>query len=108
VDGEPGPLVSPVAEDLRDMPAVMIHAGADELLVGDAEMMADRLRASGVPCDLHLWAGQVHDFVVAGNATPESRRAIKTIGRFVQEVTTHCPSRPNRPATSTTALAAAS
>jgi acetyl esterase/lipase len=36
VDGEPGPLASPVAEDLRDMPPVMIHAGADELLVGDA------------------------------------------------------------------------
>jgi acetyl esterase/lipase len=49
--------------------------------------MTDRLRASGVPCDLHLWAGQVHDFAVAGNATPEIRRAIKMIGRFVQDVT---------------------
>jgi len=69
------------------MPPVMIHAGVDELLVGDAELMTDRLRASGVPCDLHLWAGQVHDFAVAGNATPEIRRAIKMIGRFVQDVT---------------------
>jgi acetyl esterase/lipase len=101
-------LASPVAEDLHAMPPVMIHAGADEPLVGDADLMTDRLRASGVPCHLHLWAGLVNDFVVAGNATPESRRAIKTIWRFVQEVTTHYPSRPNLPATSTTVLAAAS
>jgi acetyl esterase/lipase len=67
--------------------------------------MTDRLRASGVPCDLHLWAGQVHDFAVAGNATPEIRRAIKMIGRFVQDVTAQHRSRP---ATPTTALAAAS
>jgi acetyl esterase/lipase len=58
-----------------------------------------------VPCDLHLWAGQVHDFVVAGNATPESRHAIKMIGRFVHHVTAQ---HPLRAATPTTALAAAS
>jgi alpha/beta hydrolase fold len=33
VNGEEGPLASPVAEDLRDMPPVMIHAGVDELLL---------------------------------------------------------------------------
>jgi acetyl esterase/lipase len=105
VDGQAGPLASPVAEDLRDMPPVMIHAGVDELLVDDAELMTDRLRASGAQCDLHLWAGQVHDFPVAGNATPESRRAIKMIGRFVQDVTTQ---RRSTPATPITTLAAAS
>jgi acetyl esterase/lipase len=108
VNGQEGPLTSPVAEDLHDMPPVMIRAGADELLAGDAELMADRLRASGVPCDLHLWAGQMHAFVVAANATPESRRAIKSIGQFVQVVTTHRPSRHNRPAASTSAAAVAS
>jgi hypothetical protein len=39
-----GSLASPVAIDLHDMPPVMIHAGADELLVGDAELMTNRLR----------------------------------------------------------------
>jgi acetyl esterase/lipase len=95
VHGEPGPLASPVAEDLRGMPPVMIHAGADELLRGDAELMADRLRVSGVPCDLHLWQGQVHAFAVAAHATPESRRAIGMIGQFVQDVTADDPVPPN-------------
>jgi len=39
-----GSLASPVAIDFHDMPPVMIHAGADELLVGDAELMTNRLR----------------------------------------------------------------
>jgi acetyl esterase/lipase len=39
------------------LPPVMIHAGADELR-GDAELVTDRLLASGVPCDLHIWQGQ--------------------------------------------------
>lgn len=108
VNGHKGPLVSPVAEDLRGMPPVMIHAGADELLIGDAELMTDRLRAAGVPCELHLWRGQEHAFAVAGNATPESRRAIKMIGRFVQDVTGCRLSRPIRWPTATAAMAAAS
>ena len=37
-----GSLASPVAIDFHDMPPVMIHAGADELLVGDAELMTNR------------------------------------------------------------------
>lgn len=98
VDGEPGPLASPVDEDLSAMPPVMIHAGAHELLRGDAELMSNRLQASGVPCELHIWRGQVHAFTLAGNATPESRRAIELIGRFVRNVT-KAPSRaPRMPA----------
>jgi acetyl esterase/lipase len=102
VNGKPGPLASPVAEDLRDLPPVMIHAGADELLLSDAELMTDRLRAAGVPRDLHLWQGQVHAFAVAANATPESRRVITMMGRFVQDVTT-----ADRRASATPTLAAA-
>lgn len=45
----------------------MIHAGADELR-GDAELVTRRLLASGVPCDLHVWHGQVHSIAVAANA----------------------------------------
>ena len=56
VDGEPRPLASPAAEDRRELPPVMIHAGADALR-GDAELVTDRLLASGVPYDLHILAG---------------------------------------------------
>jgi acetyl esterase/lipase len=87
VEGEQGPLVSPVDEDLRGMPPVLMHVAKDELLYSDADLMAERLRRSGVRCDLHVWEGQVHAFPVTGNLTPESRSAIAEIGQFVRDET---------------------
>jgi acetyl esterase/lipase len=79
--------VSPVDADLSGLPPVMIHASSDELLLPDAELMAERLAANGVRCDLHLWDGQIHDFPIAADILPEGRRALRYIGDFVKEVT---------------------
>jgi acetyl esterase/lipase len=78
---------SPVDADLSSLPPVTIHASSDELLLPDAELMAKRLEASGVRCDLHLWDGQIHDFPLAADVLPEGKRAIRYIGDFVKEVT---------------------
>jgi acetyl esterase/lipase len=80
-------VASPVDADLSSMPPVTIHASSDELLVADAELMAKRLEASGIHCDLHLWDGQIHDFPIAADVLPEGRRALKYIGEFVKDVT---------------------
>jgi acetyl esterase/lipase len=80
-------VASPVDADLSSMPPVTIHASSDELLLADAELMAKRLEASGVHCDLHLWEGQIHDFPIAADVLPEGRRALKYIGDFVKDVT---------------------
>lgn len=83
-----GPAVaSPVDADLSSLPPVTIHASSDELLLADAELMAKRLEASGIRCDLHLWDGQIHDFPLAADVLPEGRRAIKYLGDFVKDVT---------------------
>lgn len=80
-------VASPVDADLSSMPPVTIHASSDELLLADAELMAKRLEASGIHCDLHLWEGQIHDFPIAADVLPEGRRALKYIGDFVKDVT---------------------
>ncbi|OBI43891.1 esterase [Mycobacterium colombiense] len=88
VDGEGDTTVaSPVDADLSLLPPVIIHASSDELLLADAELMAKRLEASGIHCDLHLWDGQIHDFPLAADVLPEGRRAIKYLGDFVKDVT---------------------
>jgi acetyl esterase/lipase len=81
-------VASPVDADLSLMPPVTIHASSDELLLADAELMAERLEGSGIRCDLHLWEGQIHDFPLAADILPEGRRAIKYVGDFVKDVTT--------------------
>jgi acetyl esterase/lipase len=89
-------VVSPVDADLSMLPPVTIHASTDELLLPDAELMAERLDAAGVPCDLHLWDGQIHDFPLAADILPEGRRAIQYIGDFVKEVTAQRRTTGNR------------
>ncbi|HEU0192240.1 MAG TPA: alpha/beta hydrolase [Mycobacterium sp.] len=84
-------IVSPVDADLSSLPPVTIHASSDELLLPDAELMAQRVAAAGVSCELHLWDGQIHDFPIAADVLPEGRRAIRYLGDFVQGVTAHPP-----------------
>jgi acetyl esterase/lipase len=82
------PVTSPVDADLSSLPPVTIHASSDELLLPDAQLMAKRLSASGIRCDLHLWDGQIHDFPIVADILPEGNRAIRYIGNFIKEVTT--------------------
>jgi acetyl esterase/lipase len=96
--------VSPVDADLSSLPPVTMHASSDELLLPDAELMAKRLDAAGIRCDLHLWDGQIHDFLLAADVLPEARRAIRYIGDFVKEVTT-APERWGRRSAQTAATA---
>jgi len=86
-DGSARPVVSPVDADLSALPPVTIHASSDELLLPGAELMAKRLDAAGIRCDLHLWDGQIHDFPLAADILPAGRRTIRYIGDFVKEVT---------------------
>ncbi len=86
-NGDLDPLASPVNRDLGGLPPVLLLAAEDEMLRCDAELMAERLGAAGVPCTLQIWAGQVHAFPVLGDLLPESRAAIHEIGVFIRDVT---------------------
>lgn len=44
-------------------------------LVDDGIAYGDRLRTAGVPVQLEIWRGMVHDFVKMGRAIPEARLA---------------------------------
>jgi acetyl esterase/lipase len=80
--------ISPVNLDLTGLPPTLIHAGTAEVLEVDALNIASRLSAAGVPVQLKLWEGQVHDFQLIGlDVLPEARRAIREIGAFVRSTT---------------------
>ncbi|NRQ49921.1 alpha/beta hydrolase [Aeromicrobium stalagmiti] len=83
-----GRRVDPVNMPLADMPPAMIHVGSREVLMADAELMANRLVSAGVPCDLQVWEKQVHVFHAAASWVPEARLAIGEIGTFVRSLAT--------------------
>ncbi len=82
--GIAGNRVCPVNMPLADMPPALIHIGSREVLMADAELMANRLVSAGVPCELQVWDRQVHVFHAAAGWLPEARTAIDEIGTFVQ------------------------
>ncbi len=84
--GIAGNRVCPVDMPLGDMPPALIHIGSREVLMADAELMANRLVSAGVPCDLQVWDRQVHVFQAAASWIPEARTAIDEIGTFVQRL----------------------
>lgn len=95
--GAVDPLASPVNCNLTGLPPVLLLAAEDEMLRCDAELMAERLAAAGVPCTLQIWAGQVHAFPVLGDLLPESRAAIHEIGAFIRDVTAPARLTPHSP-----------
>ena len=84
--GIEGTRTCPVDMPLGDMPPALIHIGSREVLMADAELMANRLVSAGVPCDLQVWDRQVHVFQAAASWLPEARTAIDEIGAFVQRL----------------------
>lgn len=81
----------PVNMDVEDLPASLIQVGSHEILRSDAEVMANRLTAAGLPCDLQIWQRQVHVFQAAASWVPEARRAIDEIAQFVRGLETAAP-----------------
>lgn len=84
--GIQGTRTCPVNMPLGDMPPALIHIGSREVLMADAELMANRLVSAGIPCDLQVWDRQVHVFQAAASWVPEARTAINEIGAFVQRL----------------------
>ena len=64
-----------LADDLEGVaPAWFCLAECDPLL-DEGLAYADRLRAAGVPVDMELYRGVVHEFIKMGRAIPEARLA---------------------------------
>lgn len=66
------PLNAPDAEGVA--PAWFGLAECDPL-VDEGVLYADKLRAAGVPVDLEIYRGVVHEFIKMGRAIPEAHRA---------------------------------
>ncbi|HLV72215.1 MAG TPA: alpha/beta hydrolase [Vulgatibacteraceae bacterium] len=81
------PWLSPVHADLRGLPPTLVQAGSIEVLLADAELLAERLGAADVPCTLQIWEGQMHVFQIFADVSREGLAAIREIGAFARRVT---------------------
>lgn len=57
-------LVSPLYAELAGLPPLLIQVGADEWLLPQSQLLAERARAAGVDCELELYPRQWHVFQI--------------------------------------------
>ncbi len=67
-----------LAEDLSGLPQTWIGTGTLDLFFDENLDFARRLASSGVPCELHSWAGGIHGF----NMVPGARIAAAFAGAY--------------------------
>jgi acetyl esterase len=71
--------------DLSGVAPVWMGLAECDPLVDEGVMFADRLRMAGVPVDLEIYRGVVHEFIKMGRAIPEAVRAHADAARALRE-----------------------
>jgi acetyl esterase/lipase len=77
------PLASPLFADLSGLPPVLIQVGSTEILLSDAQRLADKIRAAGGKALIDVWPKMPHVFQVFAARIPEGKRAIVKLGDFL-------------------------
>jgi acetyl esterase/lipase len=87
VDGKPEEIYEPLEHIKPGLPRTLIHVSGSEVLLHDAQLAASRLAAVGVPAEVRVWPGQIHDFQLAAPLVPEAIRSLRQIGDYIREAT---------------------
>jgi len=82
------PIASPLYADLRGLPPLLIHVGADEVLLDDSTRLAERARAAGVRVELKVWPVVPHAWQLAPHRVPEARQSLNESADFLRGVVT--------------------
>ncbi len=86
IGGDPrDPLASPLYADLRGLPPLLIHVGADETLRDDSTELAVRARAAGVRVEMTVWPVVPHVWQMFHPFVPEGRQSLAAASAFLRQ-----------------------
>jgi monoterpene epsilon-lactone hydrolase len=77
------PQISPVFADLTGLPPLLIDVAGDEILLGDAALIAAHAQAVGVVTDFRVWPGLWHVWHHAAGQEPAAEAALARIAQFI-------------------------
>jgi acetyl esterase/lipase len=78
------PLVSAVYADLKGFPPMFLQAGADEAIVDESRMLAERAKQAGVEVRLDIVPEMLHTFQMMAGRAPEADEAIRRFADWVR------------------------
>jgi len=79
------PMISPIYADYTGLPPLLIQVGGIEVLLSDAERVAEAARRAGIPVKLSVYEDMMHVFQALAYVIPEGKEAVREIGRFVHK-----------------------
>lgn len=85
IDGFLDPAWSPVNHRFDGLPPTLIQVSSTEVVRSDAERLAQRCAAAGVPVSLQIWDRAVHVFHAGADIIPDAREAIAHVGAFIRD-----------------------
>jgi monoterpene epsilon-lactone hydrolase len=78
------PLANPLFADLAGLPPIFLRSGSREVLLSDAERIAQMLTAAGVEVDWEPAAGMVHGWYLYMHFLPEARQTMAQAAEFLR------------------------
>ncbi len=82
--GSAAPELRPLEADLAGLPPLHVVAGADEVLVGDADALVDRARAAGIPVTYTRAAGLWHAYPVLAGMLADADAAVASLAALTR------------------------
>jgi epsilon-lactone hydrolase len=83
--GDPrDPLANPLFADLAGLPPMFVRSGSREVLLSDAERLAERLEGSAVEVDWQPAEGMVHMWYLYLDFLPEARGTVAEAAAFLR------------------------
>lgn len=78
------PLATPLLADLTGLPPMFLTAGGAEVLLDDAQRLADRAESQGVDIDLTVAPDQQHVYVCMAGRAPEADEAMSAAAAWAR------------------------
>lgn len=76
------PVISPVFDDLADLPPTLVHASTTEMLYDDGARYAAKAKIQGSPVSFQSWANLPHVWQIFDDYVQEAHQALDEIGAF--------------------------
>ena len=78
-------LLCPTRGSLAGLPPLWIQVGDCEILLSDAQRLAERASADGVNVEFKVWPGLWHVFQTAARYVPEGRQSLEELSVFLRK-----------------------
>lgn len=77
------PLISPIYDELNDLPPLYIYQGTADIFLADVEKFDEKIKTTNTPCQTKIYQDGFHVFMGA-TFLPESREVLNEVAKLIK------------------------